>query len=518
MENHPKRSIEVDDIHLLVAILPASLQTALNDMQLEQLIEVVMDLGRPPEARFPDRVVKISPQPVNHDDLAHTLALVGEFTDDNRAGIERTLHRISAIRNRKGRIIGTTIRVGRAIFGTIEILRDLIAIGENILFLGRPGVGKTTKLREVARVLADDLNKRVVVIDTSNEIAGDGDIPHPGIGSARRMQVPRPDQQHAVMIEAVENHMPEVIIVDEIGTEAEAAAARTIAERGVQLIGTAHGNSLENLIMNPTLSDLIGGVQTVTLGDEEARRRRTSKTVNERKAPPTFGILIEMTSRDEVNIHKDTAKAVDTILRGFLPPCERRRLVEDGHVEVKEQLSERPLQERRAPGVQRRAGIADVSVVSTPSRLYLHGVKRDLVERVARELGIRVRIVGKPEKADMIIALRPLSKDPALQQVSADIEVPVHQVKRNTTSEISRLLQRLFNIVQGVEESELQEALLETRSAIEQVMEEAVEVALPPRRSALRKIQHRMITSQGLESTSVGCEPRRHLIVYPARG
>ena len=518
MENHPKRSIAVDDIHLLVAILPARLQTALNDMQLEQLIEVVMDLGRPPEARFPDSVVKISTHPINHDDLAHTLALIGEFTDDNRAGIERTLHRISAIRNRKGKIIGTTIRVGRAIFGTIEILRDLIAIGENILFLGRPGVGKTTKLREVARVLADDLNKRVIVIDTSNEIAGDGDIPHPGIGSARRMQVPRPDQQHAVMIEAVENHMPEVIIVDEIGTEAEASAARTIAERGVQLVGTAHGNSLENLIMNPTLSDLIGGVQTVTLGDEEARRRRTSKTVNERKAPPTFGILIEMTSRDEVSIHKDTAKAVDTILRGFSPSCERRRLVEDGHVEVKEQLPERPLQrDQGAQGIDTRAATADIPVVSASSRLYLHGVKRDLVERVTRELGIRIRIVNKPEKADIIIALRPLSKDPALQQVAVRIGVPVHLVKRNTTSEINRLLQRLFNIVQGVEESELQEALFETRSAIERVMEEGTEVALSPKRSALRKIQHRMITSRGLESTSVGCEPRRHLVVYPAR-
>ncbi len=411
-----------------------------------------------------------------------------------------------------------TIRVGRAIYGTIEILRDLIEVGQNLLFLGRPGVGKTTKLREVARVLADDLHKRVIVIDTSNEIAGDGDIPHPGIGSARRMQVPRPDQQHAIMIEAVENHMPEVIIVDEIGTEAEAAAARTIAERGVQLIGTAHGNSMENLIMNPTLSDLIGGVQTVTLGDEEARRRRTSKTVNERKAPPTFEILIEMSSRDEVNIHKDTAIAVDTILRGFLPPCEKRRLVEDGHVEVEEHQPERRLQpERRASEIYSGTAATDTPVVAVPSRIYLQGVKRDLVERVTREFGLPVRISSKPEKADAVIALRSRNNNPDLQQVSARTGVPVHLIKRNTTSDIRRLLKNLFHIVQGVDEAELQIALLETRSAIARVMDEGIEVALPPRRSTLRKIQHRMITSQGLESTSVGCEPKRHLVVYPAR-
>ncbi len=519
MENHSKATIAVDDIHLLVAILPASLQTALNDMELEQLIEVVMDLGRPPEARFPDSVVKIGTLPINHDDLAHTLALVGEFTDDNRAGIERTLHRISAIRNRKGRIIGMTIRVGRAIYGTIEILRDLIELGRNLLFLGRPGVGKTTKLREVARVLADDLHKRVIVIDTSNEIAGDGDIPHPGIGSARRMQVPRPDQQHAIMIEAVENHMPEVIIVDEIGTEAEAAAARTIAERGVQLIGTAHGNSLENLLMNPTLSDLVGGVQTVTLGDEEARRRGTSKTVSERKVPPTFEILIEMTSRDEVNIHKDTAKAVDTLLRGFVPSCEKRRLVEDGHVEVKEHQPKHPIQQE--PMVPAAAGLtigAKEPVAAVPSRIYLQGVKRDLVERVIRELGLRIRIGNNPEKADAIIGLRSRNGNPELQQVSVRSGIPVHLIKRNTTSEIRRLMKRLFYIVQGVDETELQRALLETRSAIERVIDEGIEVALPPRRAVLRKIQHRMITSRGLESTSVGCEPQRHLVVYPARG
>ncbi len=325
MKNSSKSSVaELDDTMLLVATLPAKLQSALHQLPMDTLIEVVMDLGRLPEARYPEKVAQLSDRPVSQDDLAHVTALVGEFGGDNRAGIERTLHRISAIRNRKGQIVGLTLRVGRAVFGSIELLRDLIETGQSILILGRPGVGKTTKLREMARVLADDFHKRVIVIDTSNEIAGDGDIPHPGIGAARRMQVPRPERQHAVMIEAVENHMPEVIIIDEIGTEAEATAARTIAERGVQLIGTAHGNALENLIKNPTLSDLVGGVQVVTLSDEEARRRRTTKTVSERRAPTTFEIVVEMIDRNELLVHRDTASAVDAILRGYLPSGEHR--------------------------------------------------------------------------------------------------------------------------------------------------------------------------------------------------
>ena len=498
----------VEDVHLLVAILPAALQNELHKLPMDQLIEVIMDLGRLPEARFPDLVVQLSDKPVSHEDLSHALAMVGEFTDDNRAGIERTLHRISAIRNRNSQIIGLTLRVGRAIFGTIELLRDLIETGENLLLLGRPGIGKTTKLREMARVLADDLRKRVIVIDTSNEIAGDGDIPHPGIGAARRMQVPRTDQQHAVMIEAVENHMPEVIIVDEIGTEQEAAAARTIAERGVQLIGTAHGNTLENIIMNPTLSDLVGGVQTVTLGDEEARRRGTSKTVNERKSPPTFDILIELTSRNEVSIHRNTAKAVDTVLRGFQPHCERRRLAPSGEVEVEEQPLVRE-KERREPTTGK------VPVHTGPVRIYPYAVSRELLERVSRELGLHLRIEGRPERADMVIALRSHSKDFGLKRLLAVSEAPVHMVKRNTTAEMRRLMQRIFNIVQGVDGEEVQEAVLEARSAIRQVMELGIEVALHPRRAALRKVQHRLISERGLMATSIGQEPKRHLVVYP---
>src|SRR5438067_36128 len=282
-----------------------------------ELLEIVLDLGREPEARVPGREVLLADRPVSASDLEHVANNVGQFGDDNRAGIERTLHRVSAIRNRSGRITGLTMRVGRAVTGTGEIIRDIVVSGQSILLLGRPGIGKTTMLRECARLLADELRKRVVIVDTSNEIGGDGDIPHPGIGRARRMQVPRPELQHQIMIEAVENHTPEVIVIDEIGTALEALASRTIAERGVQLIGTAHGNTLTNLMQNPTLSDLIGGIESVTLSDEEARRRGTQKTVLERRAPPTFGSLVEIQSFNRVAVHEDIAGTVDALLRGY---------------------------------------------------------------------------------------------------------------------------------------------------------------------------------------------------------
>ena len=312
-----RRRESIDDIDALLAALPAEIVDAVHALpEKEALIEVVLDLGRRPEARFPDSEVALLDREIDESDIAHVVEHIGTFGDDNRAGIERTLHRISAIRNRSGKIVGLTCRIGRAVYGTIDIINDFVDSGKSILIMGRPGIGKTTMLREAARVLADDLGKRVVVVDTSNEIAGDGDIPHPAIGKARRMQVRTPSLQHEVMIEAVENHMPQVIVIDEIGTELEAQAARTIAERGVQLIGTAHGNNLDNLMLNPTLSDLIGGIQSVTLGDEEARRRRTQKSVLERKAPPTFDVIIEIQDRERVTVHSDVAETVDAMLRG----------------------------------------------------------------------------------------------------------------------------------------------------------------------------------------------------------
>ncbi len=332
-----------DDLVKLLAILPRSIRDRLeHHPQKDALIEVVMDLGRRPEARFPGKAEYLLEVPVTLADLNECIAHLGDFGGDNRAGIERTLHRISAIRNRRGEVIGLTCRVGRAIFGTIGMIRDLVESGQSILMLGRPGVGKTTALREIARVLADELEKRVVIIDTSNEIAGDGDVPHPAIGRARRMQVARPELQHQVMIEAVENHMPEVIVIDEIGTELEALAARTIAERGVQLVGTAHGNRLENLIKNPTLSDLVGGIQSVTLGDDEARRRGSQKSVLERKAPPTFDIAVEMMERQKWVVHEDVANTVDSLLRGRLPSPQVRTVSETGKILITHELSSSP--------------------------------------------------------------------------------------------------------------------------------------------------------------------------------
>jgi len=326
-----------DDLEALLATLPPGIHDAVNRLEnRSELLEIVMDLGRFAEGRFPEGEVILSTQPVTNADLEYVVERIGEFGDDNRAGIERTLHRISALRNRKGKIVGLTCRIGRAVLGSIALIRDIVEQGQSILILGRPGVGKTTLLREIARVLADEANKRVVVVDTSNEIAGDGDIPHPGIGRARRMQVARTAEQHAVMIEAVENHMPQVIVIDEIGTELEAAAARTIAERGVQLVATAHGNSLGNLLVNPTLSDLVGGIQTVTLGDEEARRRHTQKSILERKAPPTFDVLVEQQSWEELIVHRDVADTVDSMLRGqAIMAEERTRDEETGRVTVR---------------------------------------------------------------------------------------------------------------------------------------------------------------------------------------
>src|SRR5438309_3520499 len=320
-----------DDLDQLLEVLPPHICDPLQALQeRKELLEVVMDLGREPEARLPGHEVLLSTHTVREEDLDYVVQRIGAFGDDNRAGIERTLHRISAIRNREGRIVGITCRVGRAVFGTVAIIRDIVESGSSILMMGRPGVGKTTLLREAARVLADDLGKRVMIVDTSNEIGGDGDIPHPAVGRARRMQVPTPSMQHAVMIEAVENHMPEVIVIDEIGTELETGAARTIAERGVQLVATAHGNTLEHPMMKPRLSDLIGGIQSVTLSDEEARRRGTQKSILERKAPPTFSVMVELRERDQVAVYHDVAAMVDATLRGQTGEPEVRRRPDDG--------------------------------------------------------------------------------------------------------------------------------------------------------------------------------------------
>ena len=491
-----------DDLPLLLATLPEALQIALKPLPQEQLLEIVMDLGRPPQARFPDHAVNLAGVPVSHADLQRVVNAVGEFGADNRAGIAGTLHRISALRNRRDEIVGLTLRVGRTVFGTIDMIRDFVERGVSVLLLGRPGVGKTTKLREIARVLADEAGKRVIVIDTSNEIAGDGDIPHPAIGSARRMQVAHPERQHAVMIEAVENHMPEVIIVDEIGTAAEAAAARTIAERGVQLIGTAHGNTLENLVMNPTLSDLVGGVQTVTLSDDEARLRGTQKTVNERKAPPTFDAVVEIVGRDEVVVHPDTARAVDDILRGIRPGGVRRTAGEAG---VPREPSARPDAPLPLPS----------EAAERPVRIHPYGISRDLVERVIRDLRLDARTVKHPDRAHFIIALRSRAEDGHLRRVLQATGLPLHLVKRNTTAQIRHLLQSVFNVHYGIEEEDVEDAVREAEAAAERARDQGVAVELAPRPPSLRKLQHRIAVRHHLVAESVGCEPQRHLVIYP---
>jgi stage III sporulation protein SpoIIIAA len=314
-----------EDLDQLISILPPSVQSTIQGHPQKQiLVEIIMDLGRRPEARFPTHVDYLSPKLVTWQDLDYSVKRLSQFTDDNRAGIEKTLHRISCVKNRQGLVIGLTCRVGRAIYGTINIIRDLLESKKSILVLGRPGVGKTTMIREIARVIANEMDKRVVIIDTSNEIAGDSDIPHVGIGRARRMHVSHTNLQHNVMIEAVENHMPEVVIIDEIGTELEALAAQTIAERGVQLIGTAHGTFLGSLIKNPTLSDLVGGIHCVTLSDEEARRRGSQKTILERKGLPVFQIAIELNGRNFLTIHEQVENSIDLLLQDLQPKLQVR--------------------------------------------------------------------------------------------------------------------------------------------------------------------------------------------------
>ncbi len=499
MDDTPPNTPTTGDLTHLIEVLPDPIRQSLARLFLDDLLEVVMDLGRPPEARFPGRVLDLSPKPVSTADIDQVVGQVGEFGADNRAGIERTLHRISAIRNRKGRIIGLTLRVGRAVPGTVDPIRDLVETEKNILLLGRPGVGKTTMLREMARVLADELGKRVVVVDTSNEIGGDGDIPHPAIGRARRMQVPHPDQQHAVMIEAVENHMPEVIVIDEIGTEKETVAARTIAERGVQLIGTAHGNTLENLVMNPTLSDLVGGIQTVTLGDEEARFRGTQKTITERKGPPTFDVVVEIVALGNLVVHSNTASAVDDLLRGYIPEGESRR------TESETTGKSIPLQE----------AAARFSPEAETARIYPYALSPDSVSRVIRDLRLNARVVAYPEDANILLALRSRGFDQRLQRMEKETGASVHLVKRNSTAQIRHVLQDIFSLVDGHDPDEIRVAVREAEDAVERVMETGASIELSPQPSPIRRLQHRIIARCHLVAESVGSEPLRHLIIQP---
>jgi stage III sporulation protein SpoIIIAA len=505
-----------DDLGLLLDVLPSRIKTAVEGKpNLPDMIEVVLDLGKSPEVRFslPDvsggKVVYVDGPVASYEDIQFITSKVGEFTSDNRAGIERTLHRISAIRNRHGKIIGLTLRVGRAIFGTIDIIRDIIESGKNILFMGPPGIGKTTKLREAARVLSDDFAKRVIVVDTSNEIGGDGDIPHPGIGRARRMQVSSPDKQHAVMIEAVENHMPEVIIVDEIGTEAEAAAARTIAERGVQLIGTAHGVILENILKNPTLSDLVGGIQTVILGDEEARRRHTQKAVLERKAPPTFDIAIEIREKDKFAIYKDVASAIDKLLRGTHPEPEIRVRTPAGKIEIKEAPKEMP---EFTPEEEQQA---EMKKERKLLRIYPFGVHKGLIERAVRAMQIPAVIADNMDDADILLTVKSKARPGTKIIIAAEERrLPIHVIRKNVSTQINKFLKFYFK-VGGTDEAE-DIAMREAEDGVKRVINTKRSIDLSPQNSYIRRRQHQLVEEKRLRSESVGEEPKRRLRIYPA--
>ena len=470
----------------------------------EDLIEIVLDLGRRPLARFPSGEIELGMWEVDYQTLDMVVQAVGEFSDDNRAGIARTLHRISAIRNRSGNVVGLTCRRGRAIYGPVEIIRDLVESSKSILLLGRPGIGKTTMLREVARVVAEDLSKRVIVVDTSNEIAGDGDIPHEGIGRSRRMQVASPHLQHRVMIEAVENHMPETVIIDEIGTELEAAAARTIAERGVQLVGTAHGNTLDNLLSNPTLCDLVGGVESVTLGDDEARRRGTQKSILERRAAPTFDVLVEIKDRDRIVVHRDVAASVDALLRSESVLTEVR-VNKDGRIQIELEYSD-------IEGPETLTSLSpseSPKVRSGPMRIYPFGVNRKRLSQALKSLHLDAEVVDGLDNVDMMLTLRSYyRKRPAQLREAEERNVPVYVLRNNSVAQLETCLASVFEMHVAAPPSD---PIAEAEAGARQVLETSETAELWPANSFTRRLQHQIAERYNLTSRSFGSGTKRRV-------
>jgi stage III sporulation protein SpoIIIAA len=534
----------MEDLQALLILLPTDIRTALDKIGREDdLLEVVMDLGRQPTARYIDGEQVLRQEEISQAEIDGVVNNIGAFDDDNRSGIARTLHRISGIRNRRGDVVGLTCRVGRAVYGTIDIIQDIIDEGNSVLLLGRPGVGKTTMLRETARILAE--KKRVIIVDTSNEIGGDGDIPHPAVGRARRMQVPKPILQHETMIEAVENHNPEVIVIDEIGREQEAEAARTINERGVQLIGTAHGNSLENLLLNPTLSDLIGGIESVTLSDEEARRRGTQKTVLERRAPPTFDVLIEIQDRQKLLIHPDVADSVDAMLRGRPLDIELRYRDENGEIKIEreERLEESPAltgrrtmgprngrepqessrQSRQSRQSQKSTSNGRLHTIpeenATPEqgkrlRVFAYGVARNRLIQAARRLNVYIDLADDLGDADVVVTLKSYYR--RRQRVISDAEqrrTPVYVLRANTVSQMETFLAEALDLGGGSTDP-FEAAINETRQAIERIQAGQSSVDLRPVGSAIRRYQHQMARQANLVSHSYGKEPNRHVRIF----
>jgi stage III sporulation protein SpoIIIAA len=531
-----------DNLDVLLNVLPTQLAQQLTIInRSDDLLEIILDLGRVPTARYIDREEVLSQVEVSHVDIDYVVERISAFDTDNRAGMERTLHRIAAIRNRRGEIVGLTCRVGRAVYGTTDIIQDLIESGKSLLLLGRPGIGKTTMLREAARLLAE--KKRVVIVDTSNEIGGDGDVPHPAVGRARRMQVSTPSLQHEVMIEAVENHNPEVIVIDEIGRELEAAAARTIAERGVQLIGTAHGNTLENLLLNPTLSDLVGGIESVTLSDEEARRRGTQKTVLERRSPPTFDMLIEIQTRDRLAVHLDVGDSVDALLRGYPIPPELRYRDENGQIHVEhatasakrgtgsQTYSRQPMEfgkERTIPyaesrsvdngpaKVQEQAGSDQPLSTLRPVRIYPYGVARNRLIQAAKYLGMPAIVVNELSEAQVLVTLRSYYRNRQQPVVEAENRgMPIYVLRANTVNQMQHFLSDLYNLSSTVpEERGMEPAMQNTQAAIDAVLNGERYVELPPATAYIRRLQHQMAREANLTSHSYGKEPYRRVRIF----
>ena len=548
-----------DNLNQLLEILPEFIsKTLINHSKRSQLIEIVLDVGRRPEARFANDAIYLSYRNISWQDLEYTLKRLGKFSGDNRAGIEKTLHRVSALRNRQGVVIGLTCRIGRAVFGTVSLIYDILEKKRSILLLGRPGVGKTTAIREIARVLSDDMKKRVIIIDTSNEIAGDGDLPHPSIGKARRMQVLNPLNQHQIMIEAVENHMPEIIIIDEIGTELEAAAARTIAERGVQLVGTAHGSALENLIKNPTLTDLIGGIQYVTLGDEEARRRGSSKSILERKAPPTFEMAVEIHDPRTWIIHNDIEHSVDLILQGNNLPLQKREFLKAKQSIIRckvsqfqkktnsttETLSKRSLNEKRQKNSnlydsnrsnstkQKKSNKLDVFLKKELGTrflfLYVYGINTQDLRSLIKTLKLPIIVTGEIQYADAILALGNLMKNnKKLRQISSSRSICVYTIQNNGLIQISKALKQIVKQSLNLEFNEkrmriknvgsfLLTPLEEVRLAIEEiVISDKCIVDLLPRTDSIRRLQNDVIDHYHLDRDIIGEGSNKRIRIYP---
>jgi len=533
-----------DDLDLMLDVLPPRISKVVRELNdNDNLLEIIMDLGRSPKARFVQREASLSDKEVTFDDISAVVKSISEFDDDNRAGIERTLHRISAIRNRHRDVVGLTFRIGRAVYGTSDIIQDLIESGSSILILGRPGVGKTTILREAARILAD--SARVIIVDTSNEIGGDGDVPHPAIGAARRMQVSQPSLQHEVMIEAVENHNPEVIVIDEIGRELEAMAARTIAERGVQLIGTAHGNKLENLLLNPTLSDLVGGIESVTLSDDEARRRGTQKTVLERRAPTTFDVLVEIQERNRIAVQRDVSAAVDALLRGYPLSPEIRYRDDENKIHIQKPAApkletaaqalsrnthrdtapfSRSAGSQRLPANDRQMEALEQSLefdqverqALKPVDIYPYGVARNRLFQAANQLKVPAKIVRSLKEADALLTLRRYYRERQQPIIEAEQRgLPIFVLRSNTSQQMEKFLVDLFNL-SSVNENSSQESVVadRTQAAIQVVLNGERWVDLAPATSSDRRLQHEMARQAELVSHSYGKEPNRHVRIF----